>query len=72
METIEEMNQKILLKTLDIKANYPELSKFIEEMPITVPDLVNPKITLQNLNDYYDSLNDLVANYSSTHISKKI
>ena len=72
METIEEMNQKILLKTLDIKANYPELSKFIEEMPITVPDLVNPKITLQNLNDYYNSLNDLEANYSSTHISKKI
>lgn len=72
METIEEMNQKILLKTLDIKANYPELSKFIEEMPITVPDLVNPKITLQNLNDYYNSLNDLEANYSSTHTTKKI
>ena len=72
MQTIEEINQKILLRTLNIGANYPELSKYIEEMPITIPNLENPQITLQNLKEYYHSLNVLVINYASTHIAKKI
>lgn len=67
METIEEINQKILLKTLDIKANHPELSKYIEEMPITVPDSKNPEITLKNLSEYYNSLNALETKYALTH-----
>ena len=72
MQTIEEINQKILLRTLNIGANYPELSKYIEEMPVTIPDLENPEITLQNLKEYYHSLNVLVINYASTHIAKKL
>ena len=72
MQTIEEINQKILLKTLDIKTNYPELSKYIEEMPVTIPNLENPQITLQNLKEYYHSLNVLVINYASTHIAKNL
>ena len=72
MQTIEEINQKILLRTLSIGANYPELSKYIEEMPITIPNLENPQITLQNLKEYYHSLNVLVINYASTHIAKKL
>ena len=72
MQAIEEINQKILLKTLNIGANYPELSKYIEEMPVTIPDLENPEITLQNLKEYYHSLNVLVINYASTHIAKKL
>ena len=71
MQTIEEINQKILLRTLNIGDNYPELSKYIEEMPITIPNLENPQITLQNLKEYYHSLNVLVINYASTHIAKK-
>ncbi len=47
MKTIEELNQKILNKTMDMKKKYPELSKYIEEMPITIPNLENPEITLK-------------------------
>ena len=72
MQAIEEINQKILLKTLDIQTNYPELSKYLEEMPVTIPDLENPQITLQNLKEYYNSLNVLVSDYASTHIAKKL
>ena len=72
MQTIEEINQKILLRTLNIGDNYPELSKYIEEMPITIPNLGNPQITLQNLKEYYHSLNVLVINYASTHIAKNL
>lgn len=50
------MNSEILKKILLIKKQYPELSKFIEEMPITIPDETNPEITLRNLTSYSDSL----------------
>lgn len=72
MQAIEEINQKILLKTLDIKAKYRELSKYIEELPITVPTMENPDITLKNLNEYYNSLNALEIKYSTTHMAKKL
>jgi hypothetical protein len=72
MITIDEINQKILLKTLDIMDKYPELSKYFEEMPITIPDLENPEITLRNLNEYYDSLITLEIKYSPTHIANKL
>ena len=72
MKTIAEINQKILVKTLAIKDKYPELSKYIEEMPITIPDLENPEITLKNLNEYYNSLTALEIKYSPTHIANKL
>ena len=71
MQAIEEINQRILLKTLDIETNYPELSKYIEEMPVTMPDLENPQVTLQNLKEYYHSLNTLATNYALTHTANK-
>ncbi|MCE9539646.1 MAG: hypothetical protein K8R85_10560 [Bacteroidetes bacterium] len=53
--------------TLKIKDQYPELSKYIEEMPVTIPDEKKPEITLKNLNSYYDSLNDVLNKYLLEH-----
>lgn len=72
MQAIEEINQKILLKTLEIKDKYPELSKYIEEMPITIPDSEMPEITLKNLNEYYNSLKVIETEYALTHTAKKL
>lgn len=63
MKTIEEWNDKILNITLKIKAQYPELSKYLEEMPITIPDKKYPIITSKILQDYYNSLTSLLDNY---------
>lgn len=63
METEKELNSKILQLTMKIKAQHPELSKYIEEMPVTIPDETNPEITLTNLKTYYDSLNSIVKKY---------
>lgn len=70
METEKEINAKILKITMTIKNQYPELSKYIEEMPITVPDEKNPKITLTNLNMYYDSLNSILNKYIEENQNK--
>jgi len=63
-EQIEkDLNSKILKITMKIKDHYPELSKYLEEMPVTIPSENDPEITLNNLKTYYDSLNSLLNKY---------
>jgi hypothetical protein len=66
MTTEKELNAAILKKTLMIQEKFPELSKYIEEMPITIPTS-NPEINLKNLVDYYNSLDNLIEKYAKNH-----
>jgi hypothetical protein len=66
-EAENDLNSKILEITLKIKDQYPELSKYIEEMPVTIPDEKQPEITQQNLKAYYDSLSDVLSKYLLEH-----
>jgi len=70
MKTEKELNKDILKITLIIKSQYPELSKFIEEMPATISDSKAAEITIENLQIYHDSLEALVKEYSETHAAK--
>jgi hypothetical protein len=63
METVKQLNAKILEITLRIQEKYPELSKYIEEMPITIPDESKPEITHKNLMEYYESLDNTLKKY---------
>jgi hypothetical protein len=67
METEEEINAKIMKVTMVIQENYPELSKYLNEMPITVPIDSNPEINVKNLQKYYDTLVALFRNYVAEH-----
>jgi hypothetical protein len=58
-----DLNLKIMQVTTEIKEHYPELIKFLEEMPVTVPDEKDMEITLKNLKSYYDSLNSILNSY---------
>lgn len=60
METIEELNAKIMALTTKILDEHPELSKLIDEMPLSIPNESNPEITIQTLNEYYDSLQTML------------
>jgi hypothetical protein len=66
MATEKELNAAILQKTLMIQEKFPELSKYIEEMPITIPTS-NPEINLKQLTDYCDSLDNLMEKYAENH-----
>lgn len=66
-EAEKELNSRILQITMKIKDKYPELSKYIEEMPVTIPDEKHPEITLQNLKIYNDSLNSILNKYILEH-----
>ena len=68
MET--KINNKILKITLIIKEHYPELSKYIMEMPVTIPIKENPEINYKILQDYYNSLEGMLDNYIENQVLK--
>jgi hypothetical protein len=66
MKTELEINKDILTIMFKIQAEFPELSKYIAEMPITIPNVENPEINRKNLQDYLNSLEDLMKKYSNS------
>lgn len=72
METEEEINAKILKVTMVIHENYPELSKYLNEIPVTIPIDSRPEVNVQNLQKYYDTLVTLFRNYVAEHQLKYI
>ena len=67
METDDDINAKILKITMVIQDNYPELSKYLNEMPITIPIEQHPEINKKNLEKYYNTLLSLFRNYVAEH-----
>lgn len=64
MKTIHE---KILAITMLIEEQHPELSKFLLEMPVTIPDEKHPTIDDEMLQSYLNSLCDLLTEYEIEH-----
>ena len=67
MKTEKEINQAILEITMKIRNENPELIKYLSEMPVTIPDIDQPQITIKVLSDYYKSLENLLNKYSPSH-----
>ncbi len=67
MKTEKELNSDILKITMAIRDNFPELSKYLNEMPVTIPVSNNPEINLKNLQDYFNSLDALFRKYVINH-----
>ena len=70
MKTEAQLNADILKITMLIREKYPELSKYVSEMPITIPDVESPEINAKILTDYYDSLEAILENYAQNHTAK--
>lgn len=69
MKTETQLNADILKITLIIREKYPELSKYISEMPITIPNVESPEINAKILTDYYDSLKAIMTKYAQNYIA---
>ena len=65
-----EQNKDILETTIEIEEKFPELAKFIEEMPETISNENIPEINLTVLEEYEESLNSLLKKYAVTHTIK--
>jgi len=71
MKTELELNEMILGVTNQIRDRDPELLKYLNEMPITVPYQENPVITTKTLTSYYDSLVVLLKEYEANHAKNR-
>lgn len=70
MKSENELYSDILNVTMKIKTQFPELSMYILEMPITIPNVENPKINQEVLQEYYDSLSILLKDYLDNETKK--
>ena len=67
MKTENEINKNVIETTMAINEKFPELSKYIVEMPVTIPNINEPEINETNLKDYQSSLDILLNKYASNH-----
>lgn len=63
MKTESELNSDIINVIKDINKSHPELSKYLGEMPVKSSETVDPEVNLKNLQEYYNSLVQLLKNY---------
>lgn len=70
MET-NNINNTIRLTTIKIQEEFPELIKYITEIPENYTSFNHRGINTNDLEEYLDSLNKLIASYSKEHCAKK-
>jgi hypothetical protein len=63
METEKELNKEILDLTTEIRTNYPELNRYIDELTISIPD--SGRFDLKVLKDYRDTLKTALLKYKN-------
>jgi len=67
MKIENELNADILNITMTIKNDYPELSKYLNEMTETIPDISKPEMNNNVLFNYLNSLNSMLKEYIPNH-----
>jgi hypothetical protein len=67
MKTEKELTENILKITMTIQEEFPELIKFLNEMPETIPDVEHPEINTKILQDYFNSLKKTLQEYAPNH-----
>jgi hypothetical protein len=60
-----KLEQDIISITAKIHQEFPELSKYISEMPVNNSE--GDEINVKNLEEYYNSLEELVSEYAKKH-----
>ena len=70
MKNEKELNEDILKVTMIIKQKYPELAKYIGEMPVKISYAPEDHINIKNLEDYYNSLDMILRRYTIYHNTK--
>ncbi|HEY9221554.1 MAG TPA: hypothetical protein VIO43_08270 [Lutibacter sp.] len=66
MNNLQNTLKEILQLTKTIETNYPELYQFLDESPMTIPSEANPSINKKILQEYLDSLKQLLKHHMET------
>lgn len=66
-KSVDELDRDILVITSKIQKEYPELMKYLEEIPTNFSATNSEGVNRDNLLDYYNTLNELLKSYSKGH-----
>ena len=67
MKTEKDLNEAILKITMKIQDEFPELTKYLKEMPVKFSSASANGVSVASLQEYHDSLTALMKNYSEEH-----
>ena len=67
MKTLQDIENQIIRLTTSIEVNYPELYETLDENPVTIPSKVHPDINIKIMEDYLESLKQILKQYTITH-----
>ncbi|MDG1730369.1 MAG: hypothetical protein P8K68_08685 [Algibacter sp.] len=70
MNLLQNIENEIIRLTTLINTEYPELYIFLEETPITIPSVNAPDINIKVMEDYIESLKQLLKHHIETHKKK--
>ena len=70
MKELYEILTKITQLTNNIETNYPELYQFLDENPMTIPATNHPHIDRDTMQEYLESLKELLKHHLETHKNK--
>jgi len=66
MNNLQNTLKEISRLTKTIETNYPELYQFLDESPMSIPSESNPTIDKKIMQDYLDSLKQLLKHHLET------
>jgi uncharacterized protein YdaU (DUF1376 family) len=72
MKAIANLEKDILNITMKIYYEFPELTKYITEMPAKVSEKNNIGIYAKNLDQYFNSLTKILKDYTMTNRPSKV
>lgn len=67
MNDLKNLLQEITALTLEIETNYPELYRYLDENPLTLPVSSHPHIDKAVLQEYLEGLRELLRHHLETH-----
>jgi len=67
MKDLQNILKKIVQLTTNIETNYPELYRFLNENPLTIPAINHPHIDKKIMEEYLDTLKQLLIHHLETH-----
>ncbi|MBC8755893.1 hypothetical protein H2O64_14540 [Kordia sp. YSTF-M3] len=67
---LHQILNEIIQLTTNIEANYPELYRTLDENPMTLPVINNPHIDKKIMQEYLESLKQLLWHHLETHKNK--
>lgn len=71
MKNLSKLLTEITQLTTNIETNYPELYRYLDENPLTIPSTNHPHIDKQIMENYLESLKQLLKHHLETHNIKK-